>query len=367
MISSEEAERRRIETETIIDAIIAPTFAVDDQYRVLRLNRAALQASHKTAFSQAIGGRCFELFYNRSSVCPYCPRSPESYDGTLIQSEFREKIIHHSDEGSEKTFRLLFQSRQTGRIQIVETREDITVQMEKQEEMMRIENLAALGTMVSGIAHELNNPLTGMGLNLQNLEANLQTMDMPEITRRLGILRKDLHRSARIVADIQSFSRPGSLRTARADLLQTIQRAKANALRLYPVLSNRVTWSISGEENVIMNIDSEKIERLFINLFRNSLQALDYAPGSISVDIRKSARWAHVIVEDDAGGIPIETLSKIFNPFYTNARNGQGSGLGLTISHSIVKEHHGRIRVKSLAGRTRFTISLPMRPVEDER
>ncbi|MBI3396273.1 MAG: HAMP domain-containing histidine kinase, partial [Spirochaetia bacterium] len=113
---------------------------------------------------------------------------------------------------------------------------------------------------------------------------------------------------------------------------------------------------------VEFNFNPEKIERLLVNLFKNSLAALDYKPGFIKVSARRVRRWVHFTVEDNAGGIPPVELKKIFHPFYTTSQDGRGSGLGLSISHSIVKQHGGRIRVRSSGGRTRFYVSLPVDP-----
>jgi len=343
--------------EAILDAFVEPVFAIDESFRTVRWNRAALDRTEMSAL-EIKDQFCYNTFHGRDSKCPYCPLEN---DTTFVAGQRRERIIHTHSAGAEKTYRLRFYRMATGKLALTEIIEDITTQRERQEEDLRMENLAALGTMISGITHELNNPLTGMGLNLQNLEANISTMDMQEVLKRLTIIRKDLQRASRIVQDILSFSRPGQFTTTRADLVQIIEKARANTIRLYPVLSRRVRWEIPEIEHVILQFNPERVERLFINLFRNSLQALDYAPGTISVEVRMTNRWVRVIVEDDAGGIPPEVINQIFTPFYSKSRDGQGSGLGLTICLSIVREHQGRMHVRSQAGRTRFFISFPLR------
>ncbi len=222
-----------------------------------------------------------------------------------------------------------------------------------------MEKLAAIGTMISGVAHELNNPLTGMELNLQNLVANVPTMDVQEVSRRLLIIRKDLTRAARVVNDILSFARTEKLQLTRGDMYNVVQRARENITRLYPVLSRKVEWRINTPVERVFYFNPAKMERLFINLFKNSIQAMDYGRGYIRVDLSKEGDSFHILVEDDAGGIPEQNLGEIFNPFYTNSRDGKGTGLGLSICHSIVDEHNGTISVDSREGRTRFKLTLP--------
>lgn len=338
----------------VTDLLPFSLFVVDDDFRILWLNRHAWEQS-KIPTEEPIGQSCHRFYYGRAKLCPYCPVINEWKD--TEKKEPVEKIIQIQREGKERSYRITFYHRGDSPMQILERIEDISGEREKQEDALRMENLAALGTMISGIAHELNNPLTGMGLTLQSLEANLESMTPRETEAKLALIRKDLIRSSRIVADILSFARPGSLKLTKSDLLQTIHKAKATILRLYPVLARRVEWDIrAAEEGFILPYHQEKIERLFINLFQNSIRAFDYSPGHVRVDLRRTKRWVHIIVEDDGGGIPAETINRIFQPFYTD---GKGSGLGLTICHSIVREHQGLIRVKSHSGKTWFFVSLP--------
>lgn len=363
------------ETEAILDSQPAATYAIDGAYRIVRLNRSALNLTGKEQYKDAIGEPCYRLIHNRNSVCPFCPLENEwnplptglpgdrpNQEEEWPEAATEEKIIHHPGAAGELTYKLTFILGQTVRVRLVEIVEDITRQREQQEEALRMENLASLGTMISGIAHELNNPLTGMGLTLQNLEANLTTMESREVLHRLQILQKDLRQAARIVSDILGLARPGNLTRNRGDLLRVIQRAQANTARLYPVLSRRIRWTLNcSEEAVIFYFNQEKVERLLINLFRNSIQAYDYSPGEIRVDVRLSQKYVHMIIEDDAGGIPEDQIRRVFVPFYSRSVGGRGTGLGLSISLGIVREHNGRMRVRTVGKSTRFYVTLPYR------
>lgn len=341
----------------LLDSLPLPIFSIDSEYRISSVNRAGLEFAgfdeEKAAPSKPL---CHRTIYGREEICPYCPRRQDRAEAFGENVAIQKLIQVRTAARREASLRVTFTHTASGHL--VEMLEDVTQERERQEETLRMENLAALGIMISGIAHELNNPLTGIGLNLQNLDANLASMDQNETRRRLGILRKDLNRASRIVSDVLSFSNPGRLRLTRAELLTVIERASATTRRLYPVLARQVEWRFP-EESVAFFFDPEKIERLFINLFRNSIQAFDYKPGYVTIEVRPARKHVHVIVEDNAGGIAPENLKRIFQPFFSNSANGRGTGLGLSICHSIVREHGGRIHVRSFEGRTRFYVSLP--------
>ncbi|EKQ49933.1 GHKL domain protein [Leptospira interrogans str. 2002000623] len=216
-----------------------------------------------------------------------------------------------------------------------------------------------MGIFISGVAHELNNPLTGMSLTLQSLLNNLTSIDPDFFRKRLDMMKEDLTRAAMIVTDIISFAKPDRLVTTSADIYETIQKARENVIWVYPVLSKNISWEILCEPRTTFQFNPVKLERLFINLFKNSLQAFDYGEGKIRVEVRKTRNMVHIIVEDNAGGIPDNLIDKIFSPFFTKNKTGIGTGLGLSICHSIVREHKGELSVKSFEKKTRFRVSLP--------
>ena len=364
---------------------------IGEDFVLKEANAAALKHINKESFAQVQNEKCYALIYRRSEPCPFCPLLNER-ERQLLGNTFVEKIIHDTVsktstpvaaaaienklegdekeedgkkfmdediENIEKSYRVIFSQFPKNKEYILESIEDVTIQQENQNKAMLNENLSALGVMISGISHELNNALTGMGLNLQNLIANHSSMEAEELSTCLEISRKDLHQASQIVSDILLFSSPSRPKFTKSKMLQTIHKAIATTNRLYPVLSRSVNWEVSGEE-IIFAFRPENIERLLINLFRNSLQAFDYKPGRIHVYLKSKAQFVRIIVEDNAGGIEQSRLKKIFQPFYTNTPSGKGSGLGLSICHSIVRAHQGHIHVRSIGDRSFFYISLPL-------
>ncbi|MBW7859279.1 MAG: HAMP domain-containing histidine kinase, partial [Leptonema sp. (in: Bacteria)] len=310
------------------------------------------------------------LIHNRAEICPFCPLENEwknAFSETTEVNETEdnrpyrviEKIISKTVGGVEKSFKITFILIRTNSIRIVEMIEDITAERERQEEMLRLENLAAMGTMVSGVAHELNNPLTGISLTLQNLLANITSMAYSDVLKRLQSIQKDLSKASRIIQDILSLARPGLKENHPVLLLRLIEKAKENTIRLYPVLSRKINFEIRSADDFVVRADTDKIERLFFNLFRNAIQAYDYKEGSIRVELKRLRGSVVIIISDNAGGIPPDILKRIFVPFHSGQRTGRGTGLGLPICLSIVKEHGGRMKIRSKDGQTFFFISLP--------
>lgn len=358
------AEKAR-ELEAIYDVVQDPLALIDSEFNIQRANLATIRFAKRNQFDELLSKKCYQILYQRTDVCPYCPKLNTRWkEGKNPGSGPITREIFFRTEEKKQTLQLEFYPypKQEDLFWMVEKISDVTKQREKEEESFRMRNLASLGILISGIAHELNNPLTGISLTLQNLKANWQNQNPEQIEKRLDMIKNDISRAAIIVSDIISFAKTDKVKITLGEIVDTIHRAKDTVIRLYPHLSKNVQWTITSEQEYQFPFHPGKMERLFLNLFRNSLQAFDYRPGKINVDLRKTKNMLHIIVEDDAGGIPDAIIQKIFDPFFTNNKSGTGTGLGLSICHSIVKEHDGSISVKSLDKRTRFTISFPLHP-----
>ncbi|MDX1957311.1 MAG: HAMP domain-containing sensor histidine kinase [Leptospiraceae bacterium] len=369
MENSEQIYSKLIELESIIDSIYEPILLIDKSYRISRANKVTLEFAESQGYSEILGKPCYEILFERKKPCEFCPIR---VDDNSLEPDLKKlnslsppeqnfqvlmKIMGKSEELDLTLFPMIGELNEK---YFVEKISIITKVKEKEEENLRFRKLASLGTMVSGIAHELNNPLTGISLTLQNLKSNIGKYDLRFILQRLDIINDDLQKASNIVSDIMSFARQEKIKVTYSSIVESIQKARLTVERLYPALCESVVWEFICEEDILFYYNSEKIERLLINLFRNSLQAIDYRNGKISIEIKKKKNNCQLIIQDNGGGISKEISDKIFDPFFTNKKNGEGTGLGLSISHSIVQEHGGRIQVKSFDDKTRFIISLPM-------
>ncbi|TGN10003.1 LIC_12097 family sensor histidine kinase [Leptospira ilyithenensis] len=362
--SIEKITEKARELEAIYDVVQDPLVLIDADFKVQRANLATIQFAKNHDFESVLNKPCYEVLYQRTDICPYCPaaQTTDKKDNGFqhfLTPKSREIFFKVGEK--KQTLQLEFYPypKNEGEHWIVEKISDVTKQKEKEEESFRMRNLASLGILVSGIAHELNNPLTGISLTLQNLKANWQNASPEQIEKRLEMIKNDISRAAIIVSDIISFAKSDRVKVTLGDIIDTINRAKDTVVRLYPHLSKNINWKILFDHEYQFPFHPQKMERLFMNIFRNSLQAFDYRPGEITIDVRKTKNWIHIIVEDNAGGIPEAIIQKIFDPFFTNNKSGTGTGLGLSICYSIVQEHDGTISVKSTEGKTRFTISFP--------
>jgi signal transduction histidine kinase len=368
------AEEKSKELESLLDSISSPIILVEKNFTVKRANLSTKNFLDKDSFQSIIQNKCYSILYKRSSICPYCPflNDESNYNETNVfeevfsqNKEINKQIILKSDTKAEVLKLSFFPIYSEKKVtHFVEMITNITSNLEKEEENLKFRNLASLGVMISGIAHELNNPLTGIGFTVQNLLNNLSHINTEFIQNRLNMIKNDLEKASSIVADIMSFSKPEKQKFVLADINSILIKSKESTQRLYPDLSKNIVWDINSESEFVFMFDTSKIERVFTNIFRNSLQAFDYRKGTIRIDIKKKKNSVQISVDDNAGGIDDSIINKIFDPFFTNKKDGTGTGLGLSICYSIIKEHNGKISVKSKDDRTKFIISLPFKTKE---
>lgn len=262
------------------------------------------------------------------------------------QIEFRAK---HAD-GSWRMLRAsvspLFDS--AGKINgIIASARDVTSAKEAEKQKLQTEKLAAMGEMMSGVAHELNNPLTAI-LGVSDLVRERATDD--SMRRQAEIILKQARRAAGIVQNLLAFSRPSPLMSQQINPEEIVRRVVEQQAE--PLRQKNVTIdvAISGPVPMIQG-DARLLQQVFVNLITNAEQAITAAKdhGSIHISLEQAEGKVSFTFSDDGPGIAPESLSKIFDPFFTTKRPGGGTGLGLTICLAIVKEHGGTMEVDSSA------------------
>jgi PAS domain S-box-containing protein len=237
---------------------------------------------------------------------------------------------------------------------------DVTEVKRLETQLIQAEKLAAMGQMLAGVAHELNNPLTAI-LGASELLRERQGVD-DNTKRQLEMTHRQARRAARIVQNLLEFSRPSSAQKKALDLNGVIDRTlqlHEHSLRRNSV---EVDFHPVPELPPIVG-DTNQLIQVFLNLVSNAEQAIrEVRPsGRIQIKLGKSGSRVFASVQDDGTGIKPEVLQKIFDPFFTTKRPGGGTGLGLSICMSIVREHGGDIEVESLpAGGAAFTVFLPV-------
>ena len=232
-----------------------------------------------------------------------------------------------------------------------------------QQQVIRQERLAAIGVLVSGVAHELNNPLQAI---LGFAELLQMQKDMPEQARSdLTLIQKESARASAIIRNLSRFGRqmsepsPVRLRDVVASVLELRQR-KLEELNIDVEVDDK-------SQGVVMAIFTE-LQQVVLNFAINAEQALILGESQArSVVIRTGDRdgWAWIEVEDSGPGVPAEHEAKLFQPFYTTKPVGEGTGLGLSVSYDIIRSHNGRIGYRrSATGGAVFFFELPIAPDE---
>ncbi len=236
---------------------------------------------------------------------------------------------------------------------------DITVEKKLEQQIIQSERLAAMGQMIGGFAHELNNPLTSI-LGMAEL---LQDGEVTESARKqLVILQQQARRATEIVQNLMYFSRPPAPGKSPINLGELVQRTLH--LHAYSLRKSNITVDFITETSFpSVNGDAHQLMQVFLNLILNAEQAIREARdrGTLRIRLEKADRSVSVIFQDDGPGIPPDILPDIFDPFYTTKRPGRGTGLGLSICKAILREHGGNVEAASgPGGGAVFTVTLPI-------
>ena len=235
---------------------------------------------------------------------------------------------------------------------------DITVERKLEQQIVQSERLAAMGAMIGGVAHELNNPLT----SIMGVSELLQDTETNETSRKqLAMLQQQARRAAEIVQNLTYFSRPPAAGKSRINLVEVVERTLN--LHAYSLRRNNITIDFLKEAAVPYALgDPHQLMQVFLNLILNAEHAIREIrdKGTLRIRLGKGDSSVWVSFHDDGPGISKDSLASIFDPFYTTRRPGRGTGLGLSICKSVLKEHKGSIEVaNSQDGGAVFTVTLP--------
>jgi len=236
---------------------------------------------------------------------------------------------------------------------------DVTTEKKLEQKIIQSERLAAMGQMIGGFAHELNNPLTAI-LGYAELLQDSQSTDSAR--KQIADLHKEARRAAEIVQNLQYFARPPALGRSQVDLNELVHRIVQ--MQSYPLRKSEITVDFLPEPSIpAIMADPNQLMQVFLNLLLNAEQAIREArdKGTIRVRLGRNPDSVWIVFQDDGPGIASENLEHIFDPFFTTRRPGRGTGLGLSICKTVLREHGGNIEAAtSPDGGAVFTITLPL-------
>ncbi len=244
---------------------------------------------------------------------------------------------------------------------------ELTERARLEQQLRQAEKLSAIGRMISGVAHELNNPLAVVKGYLELVLAHHELS--PRTRADLEKAAQESNRAAKLVMNFLASAREQPSHREPVDLNDLIQRLVE--LRRFDLLVAKTEMILELDPQLpVIFADPDQVQQLLVNLANNSLQAMVDSPGAgrLKIQTRCEGGLVQVVVEDNGPGVPPHLLNKIFEPFFTTKDVGTGTGLGLSIAHTIMSEHQGRIfyHTASLGG-AGFVLEFPAAPAEMDR
>lgn len=383
--AAQEMQRMRAYLANIINSMPSILVGVDTQDRITEWNRGAEAAKGMPA-SEAVGRGFAELFPELES------QLEKVHEAVHRRTPLRSERFATETEGELRyadvmVYPLLANGVEGAVIRV----DDITDRVRMEQMMVQTEKMMSVGGLAAGMAHEINNPLSGVLQSCQNIQRRLSSelpanrqladslgLDLDTVRRYLqqrGVLgfvqgiQEAGARASRIVTDMLSFSRgsTGEVEAVRVDeMLETVIRLAASDYDLKKKYDFKQVEILREYDSVLEPVpcDRTEIEQVFLNLIKNAAQAMvdgGPSPYRITLRTRREGEHARIEVQDNGPGMDEQTRRRVFEPFYTTKPAGVGTGLGLSVSYFIVTEQHrGDISVSSAPGQGAcFVIRLP--------
>lgn len=231
----------------------------------------------------------------------------------------------------------------------------------RSEQLVQAEKMSSLGTLTSGVAHELNNPLNNISTSVQIVLEELDNPDIGVMKEMLSDAEKQVDRARDIVRALLEFSRQSDFSIKRYSFKKLVG---STLVLIKGDIPSNIDLDIKVDDDSTGYFDFNRMQQVLLNLIINSTHAMKEG-GRLTIEGHEEADGGVFVltVADTGVGIPAQNLGRIFDPFFTTKEVGKGSGLGLSIIHGIIEKHKGRIQVDSEVGvGTTFTISLPLHP-----
>jgi len=359
-LAEEALQTEKNKLQSVIDAMEEGLTIRDRDYNLIYQNKPSRMAS-----GDHLGEKCYQAIEGLESVCDGCPVEKAFSDGKSHTSD--RKVILPSGEvifwdNTANPIRNavgeIVSCLEVGR-NITERKQAEEREKELQKELLLSSRLASIGELAAGVAHQLNNPLTGI---LGFSQRILRKITDEEINQDLRKIYSEAERAAKIVQNLLTFARRREPKKENSDVNYIVQSALE--LRVYQLKTSNIeviTNLAPGLPEIML--DSHQIQEVFLNIILNAEQAMTEANGGGKLTIKTERNKRHVrsTFSDNGPGIPPEHLNSVFDPFFTTKGEKGGTGLGLSVCHGIITEHGGRIYAKSRPGKgTTFFVDLPI-------
>jgi PAS domain S-box-containing protein len=351
--AQERIERAAEEWRTTFDSITDFISIHDKDSRIVRVNKALADAL-KTTPKELIGKVCHEVMHGTKEPPANCPQRQTLRTGKSATIEMFEPSLGIWIQ--ESTSPIFDEKGEiTSTVHVVR---DVSRQKRMEEQLVMTDRLASIGELASGIAHELNNPLTSViGFSQLLMEGNIPD----NVKEDLGTVYSEAQRAAAIVKNLLTFAR----KHAPVKQLSQVNIIVEDVLRLR-AYEHRVN-NIEVDKRLATNLpeimaDHFQMQQVFLNIIVNAESAMleAHGKGKLVIATEKVNGVIRITFADDGPGITKENMGHIFDPFFTTKEVGKGTGLGLSICHGIVTGHGGRIYAESELGKgATFVVELP--------
>ena len=339
--------------ERWLDSMTDCVMIVNRTYTVEFMNRAAIDK-----LGSRVGENCWDAT-RKETTCPGCP----------IQNYARgnKKELHYNQNIGDKEYDIVAASLSNpdGSLSIIEVLRDITErkQMEEREKQLQEElspsrRLALVGELAAGIAHEVNNPLTGiLGFSQRLLRKSTDETTSRDLER----IHNEAQRAAKVVRNLLTFARRHEPKKEYSDINESLK--KTLELRAYELRTGNIELTVELAPDIpAVMADFDQMQEVFFNIILNAEQAMTKSKGGgkLTINSQKMDGYIRFSLTDDGPGISAKHLDKLFDPFFTTRGGRGGTGLGLSVCHGIVTEHGGKIYAKSKPGKgATFIVELP--------
>ena len=361
--NTQSAQRRR-EIAAILDGITDIMMVLTSDLRILSVNHVFRQTFPDVPRPE--GMFCHQIFRGEDTPCPGCPASASFTTGDICRETAIFKI-----GGRNAQFEMVaspINRPDAPERHILVFKRDVSREKEYQAKFYQAEKMATIGMLATGVAHEVNNPLTaifgfaeGLRRRLPALKEKVDPRVMEDVEDYVATILRECRRCQDIVTTLLTFSRQRTV-SFSAVSLNAVVNDTLKLLRSH--LKQRTQAKITVRTDLSENLpkvhgDEHQIKQVMLNLLVNAMDAIT-GPGRIVITTFQSSQGAVCLsVEDSGCGIPAEHMDKLFEPFFTTKRSGKGIGIGLSTCMSIVRKHQGEITVKSEPGAgATFTVKL---------
>jgi two-component system NtrC family sensor kinase len=354
-----QAEKNKL--QSLINALEDDLSIQDKDYNIIYQN----EQSRRSSGGDCTGEKCYQAYEGKDEVDEDCPVKKAFKDGKSHTSErkwvkpsgeviFWEATANPIRDAGGNIVSCLEVARNITERKQAEEREK-----ELQRELLLSSRLASIGELAAGVAHQINNPLTGVLGFSQRL---LRKSTDQETNQDLKRIHTEAERAAKVVQNLLTFARRRQPQKQYSDINEILESALE--LRAYELTTSNieVITDLAPKLPEVM-LDFYQIQEVFLNIILNAEQAMTEANGGGKLTIKTEERRGYIrtTFTDNGPGIPAEHLEKIFDPFFTTKGEKGGTGLGLSVCHGIISEHGGRIYARSKPGEgATFFVELPL-------